>query len=123
MVRSAANRYWHRSLVPTLAKSTSAASCRASSAADGTSIITPRRMPPATGTPLAVNSSFTSRNASRARRQSSRLPTMGNISHSWPYTDARSAARSWVRNIWGRAKHSLTARTPRKGFSSRGRGR
>ena len=54
---------------------------------------------------------------------SSRLPTMGKSSSRSPRADARSAARNWVWNISGLARHSLSPRLPRKEFSSLGSAR
>ena len=74
----------------------------------------PGRRPPAT--PRASSS------RARAARSSPISLTIGNITPIGPALAARSAARSWVRRISGRARHRRRPRTPRNGLSSAGQG-
>ena len=78
-VRSAARRYWLKSLVPMLAKSARAASAPAIRAAEGTSIIAPRGRPSRKETRSRRSSSSTSSTTDLAAMKSSTPPTIGNM--------------------------------------------
>jgi len=76
-LRSAASRYWTRSFVPTLAKSTRSSSSGSMGTADGTSIIMPWAMVSPTGCPASNTCRWASSKTSSAASRSATLASMG----------------------------------------------
>ncbi len=118
--RSTARVYWIRSFVPMLTKSVSCASWSILNTEAGVSIMMPRGTPAAMAIPSFLSWSFTRSTISRARRRSSRPSTIGNITFTFPYAEARKMARSWVTKISWRRSEKRSPRMPRNGFFSIG---
>ena len=115
-IRSDAVRYWHRSLVPTLTKSTSPAARSAMSAMDGTSTIMPTGMEGFQGMPAAER--LPPRKTALAAAPRPSAPTMGSMTRRLPCTGGRRAACGPGCAAALVARHSLRPRTPRKGLFS-----
>ncbi|NUB13427.1 efflux RND transporter periplasmic adaptor subunit [Azospirillum brasilense] len=112
--RSIASTYCVRSLVPMEKKDTSRASRSAIITADGTSIMMP------SSTRGTSSSRRTASVIALARSNSAGVALIGYMMRTGPSTEARSMARSWVRNRSSRSKHRRMPRTPRKGLPSAG---
>ena len=106
-MRSAANVYWLRSLVPIDTKSTCSSNRSASSAADGVSIMTP-----------AVSPRSRMRRATSAA--SDTTATMGAMTHTSASDRAAAAAiaSSWWSSSSGRSVAMRSPRMPRAGLGS-----
>ena len=115
---STANVYCVRSLVPIEKKSTFFANSFARMAAEGISIIIPTGILSFIKTPSFLKASATFWSSSLAASNSSIDEIIGNIIARFPYSDARSNARSCVWNSSFLFRHNRIARKPRNGLLS-----
>ena len=99
--RSAAKKYWQRSFVPMLKKSTSRHSRSSTNETAGTSSMIPIGMSRSNGTPRVARSSWTWAICALTQSTSSIDDTMGRSSSMGPRAEARTMARNCVRiNCW-----------------------
>ena len=105
-----------RSFVPTLKKSTSGASRSATTAALGTSRLTPTGTSSRKATPSARSSALTRSSSASARRRSPGPLTNGNMIRTGPCSPARSSARSCTRKGSGDRRSRRSALSPSAGF-------
>ena len=90
-------------------------------AVDGISTMIPNSISLLTATPSATSFSFSSKNKALAALNSCTVAIIGNITHNFPYTDARNNALSCVLKRSFSSKQSLIALNPKNGFISFGK--
>ncbi|MNT30413.1 hypothetical protein D3C72_1662060 [compost metagenome] len=116
--RSIASVYWIRSLVPMDRKSILRRNSGNSSTAAGISIMAPTFMPGSYGSPRSSSWRLALAISARVWSISLACASIGTSSRTGPKAEARSSARSCVRNMVGSDNDQRIARRPSAGFSA-----